>query len=103
MLEREGWVVVEEAANGSVALDRAKENTPELVLLYLMMPEMDGFQFVDEFRRNPLWQHIPVVVITTKELDHEDKERLDGRVEKVVQKGAYSRDGALLHESGIAS
>jgi len=91
MLEREGWVVVE-AENGSVALDRAKEHTPELVLLDLMMPEMDGFQFLDEFRRNPQWQHIPIVVITAKELDNADMERLNGRVAKVVQKGAYSRD-----------
>lgn len=91
MLELEEWVVIE-AGNGSVALDRAKENTPELVLLDLMTPKMGGFQFVDEFRRNSLWQHIPVVVITAKELDREDKERLDGRIEKVVQKSAYSRD-----------
>jgi CheY-like chemotaxis protein len=60
-----------------------------------MMPEMDGFAFVTEFRRHEPWRAIPIVVITAKDLTREDRERLNGYVEKVLQKGAYGRDELL--------
>ena len=66
-LEKEGWKVIE-AENGRVALERMAERQPELILLDLMMPEMDGFQFLDEVRRQEDWHPIPVIVITAKEL-----------------------------------
>jgi PAS domain S-box-containing protein len=93
-LEEDGWSVAE-AENGSAALDRLAEAHPALILLDLMMPEMDGFQFVDEVRRNAAWRAIPVVVITAKDLTAEDRRRLDGYVEKVIQKGVYSREELL--------
>jgi PAS domain S-box-containing protein len=95
-LARQGWVVAE-AENGRVGLNRVAERTPGLILLDLMMPEMDGFNFLSELRRNEAWQAIPVVVLTSKDLTHEDRERLAGNVERVLQKGAYSRE-ALLRE-----
>ena len=54
-----------EAADGRAGLDRLAEETPGLILLDLMMPEMDGFEFVHELRRTQAWQSIPVVVVTT--------------------------------------
>jgi signal transduction histidine kinase/CheY-like chemotaxis protein len=90
-LEKEDWTVIE-AENGRVALERMTERQPELILLDLMMPEMDGFQFLDEIRRREDWCSIPVIVVTAKELSAEDRQRLNGSVEKILQKGAYSRE-----------
>ncbi len=96
MLEKEGCEV-SEAENGRVALERMNENCPKLILLDLMMPEMDGFEFVSELRRHEEWRCVPVVVITAKDISPEDRERLNGYVEKYLQKGAYSSE-ALLRE-----
>ena len=93
-LEKEKWTVFE-AENGRVALEQMRKLQPELILLDLMMPEMDGFQFLDEFRRDEAWRSIPVIVVTAKELTTADRERLNGSVQKILQKGACSRDELL--------
>jgi CheY-like chemotaxis protein len=86
VLEKEGWSVAE-AANGRLGLERLDEETPALVLLDLMMPEMDGFEFVESLRRRDDGFHVPVVVLTAKDLTDEDRRRLDGSVARVLQKG----------------
>jgi len=90
-LEKEKWTVIE-AANGRTALEQMRKIRPDLILLDLMMPEMDGFQFLDEVRQCEGWRSIPVIVVTAKELTPEDRQRLNGSVEKILQKGAYSRE-----------
>jgi CheY-like chemotaxis protein len=90
-LEGDGWVVTE-AENGRVALSSVATQVPDLILLDLMMPEMDGFEFVAELRRNEAWRRVPVVVVTAKDLTREDRERLDGYVRRIFQKGALSRE-----------
>ena len=95
-LTKDGWLV-DEAENGRQALDRVTAGDPALVLLDLLMPEMTGFEFVAELRKNPGWVGIPVVVLTSKDLTAEERQMLSGSVERVMQKGAYSRD-ALLAE-----
>ncbi len=85
-LEKDGWKV-QTAANGRIALELAAGLLPGLVLLDLMMPEMDGFTFIDEFRRVPDGRKVPVIVLTAKDLTAEDRRRLNGYVERVVQKG----------------
>jgi CheY-like chemotaxis protein len=94
VLEPEGYAVVE-AENGRVALERLRDVSPSVVLLDLMMPEMDGFEFVAEFRRHEPWRAIPIVVITARDLSHDDRERLNGYVQKILQKGALGRDQLL--------
>ncbi|WP_096703441.1 response regulator [Magnetospirillum sp. 15-1] len=94
MLAKEGWSVVE-AANGRIALDRVTEAPPDLILLDLMMPEMDGFEFVAELQRHPEWHAIPIVVLTAKDINQEDRDRLAGCVQKVLQKGAADKDTLL--------
>jgi CheY-like chemotaxis protein/anti-sigma regulatory factor (Ser/Thr protein kinase) len=94
ILEPEGYAVVE-AENGRQALERLSEMSPSVVLLDLMMPEMDGFEFVAEFRRHESWRAIPIVVVTAKDLSHADRERLNGYVEKILQKGTHGRDQLL--------
>ena len=71
------------------------ENPPALIMLDLMMPEMDGFEFLNQLQQNPRWSDIPVVVITGKQLSAEDHRQLQGRVAKVVNKAAYHHDELL--------
>ncbi len=94
LLEKEGWLV-RVAENGRVALAQVAQQTPRLILLDLMMPEMDGFEFVEALHRRPNGHNIPVVVITAKDITSEDRLRLSGYVEKILAKGAYSREDLL--------
>jgi PAS domain S-box-containing protein len=96
LLKRHGWVVTE-APNGQVALTQLGEQPPALIILDLMMPEMDGFAFVAEVRKHDEWKTIPILVLTAKDLSREDRRRLHGSVQQVLQKGAYGRE-ALLRE-----
>ena len=88
-LEEQGWGV-DEAENGVAALRRVAENPPHLILLDLIMPQLDGFGFIAQLRKNVAWRGIPIVVVTAKDLGAEERERLNGGVERVLQKGAYS-------------
>ena len=95
-LAKQGWTVAE-AENGRVALEQVARHKPSLILLDLMMPGMDGFAFLAELRKNEAWQSVPVVVLTSKDLSAEERRLLNRYVEKILQKGAYSRE-ALLRE-----
>ena len=90
---------VRTAVNGKEALEKVKQSKPGLILLDLMMPEMDGFEFAEKLRENKEWLDIPVVVITAKDLTKDDHQRLKGNVEAIMQKGSYSRND-LLTEVG---
>jgi PAS domain S-box-containing protein len=86
---------VVEAENGRVGLERLNEAVPDLILLDLMMPEMDGFEFIARVRAEARWRHIPVIVVTAKTLSAEDRARLNGQVQHLVQKGEYSGKAVL--------
>ena len=87
------------AKNGKEALQRVNKAKPALILLDLMMPEMDGFEFAEKLREKKECLDIPVVVITAKDLTKEDHSRLKGNVEAIMQKGSYNKD-ELLSEVG---
>ena len=93
VLEQEGWQVIE-AWNGAVALQLLEETTVELILLDLLMPEMDGFEFVAALKQRPEWHKIPVIVITSKDVTNEDRLRLSGQVQRILSKGGL--DGPSL-------
>jgi CheY-like chemotaxis protein len=94
LLRKAGWKVVE-ANNGRVALQRVAEHSPDLLIVDLMMPEMDGFDLIDALRRNPDTHSTPIVVVTAKEITEEDRQRLNGSVSQVLQKAGHRRDELL--------
>ncbi|HSP14791.1 MAG TPA: response regulator [Thermoanaerobaculia bacterium] len=96
MLEKEGWSV-SEASNGIEALKSMERERPRLIYLDLMMPEMDGFAFAIEVRRRPEWRDIPIIVVTAQDLTAEDRRRLNGHVETILQKEGDSRESLLAH------
>ena len=100
LMQKEGWLVAE-AENGRIALEHIAEGRPELILLDLMMPELDGFEFVNEFRKIEANRSIPIIVVTAKDLTPEDHRRLNGHVEAILQKGGRSSDDLLREISGL--
>jgi CheY-like chemotaxis protein len=88
-VEKQGWEVVE-AENGRIGLERVAQKPPGLILLDLLMPEMDGFAFMEELRRQPGGRQIPVIVVTAKDLTEEDRRRLNGCVIQILEKGGYT-------------
>jgi adenylate cyclase len=93
-LESQQWIV-QEAANGREALDRLQQGKPDLILLDLMMPEMDGFQVIATLRKEAPWRDIPVIVITALDLDAKARERLNCGVQSVLVKETF-RPGDLV-------
>jgi CheY-like chemotaxis protein len=87
-LEDEQWVV-QEAANGRDALALLQDAKPDVILLDLMMPEMDGFAVVAALQKEPRWRDIPVVVVTARDLDAADRERLNSGVQSVLVKETF--------------
>jgi signal transduction histidine kinase/DNA-binding response OmpR family regulator/streptogramin lyase len=100
-LQRDGWTV-REAGDGQAGLEALQASVPALILLDLMMPRMDGFEFVRELRQHPEWRAIPVVVVTAKELTAEDRLRLQGQVSRIIQKGAASLADLLTEVRAVA-
>ena len=87
-LERPQWIV-REAANGREALNILREEKPDVILLDLMMPEMDGFEVVAALQKDAGWQDIPVIVITSLDLNAKDRERLNSGVQSVLVKEKF--------------
>jgi CheY-like chemotaxis protein len=89
ILDRAGCTV-STAGNGIEALASLKESRPDLILLDLMMPEMDGFEFLSLVRENEEWRDLSVVIVTARDLSKEDIGRLNGQVQQVLLKGSVS-------------
>ena len=94
MISRDGFQVIE-ACNGREALSRLETEPADVILLDLLMPEMDGFAFLDELRKHDQLKELPVVVLTAKDLTEQDHAWLNGGVARVLQKGASGRDDIL--------
>jgi len=93
-MEREGWTV-SQAANGRIALERLSGTRPDAIVLDLMMPEMDGFEFLVELRERQECNDIPVIVVTALDLSAADHARLNGQVERIIQKSGQGQDQLL--------
>jgi threonine synthase len=90
ILQAYGSFNVREAENGRIGLDMVYQRPPDLILLDLMMPEMDGFAVLDTLKTDKELSKIPVIVVTAKELTAIEKQRLSGKVQSLMQKGVFS-------------
>lgn len=95
-LTKAGWQVFE-AGNGLEAIALMQMQPPGIILLDLMMPEMDGFEFIRELRQHPQWRSLPVIVLTAKDLTIQERSWLEGRTQQIYQKGSGNRQ-LLLNE-----
>ncbi|MBV8077138.1 MAG: response regulator [Planctomycetaceae bacterium] len=93
-LRGQGWTV-SEASDGFEALARIEADRPDLVLMDLMLPRMNGFEVIEEIRKHKAWESVPVIVITGAEINAEVRHRLESQVEQILQKGLFSRDQLL--------
>jgi len=92
ILQSQGDYTIFEAGDGKGALDLINREHPDLIILDLMMPEMDGFAVLDALKANPETAYIPVIVSTAKELTAEEKNRLQGQIQTLLQKGDFMSD-----------
>ncbi len=99
VLQKQGCQVTE-VADGLEALSAMAGFKPDVILLDLTMPNMDGFEFAAELQKRQDWRTIPVVVVTAKDLTIEERNRLNGRVAEIVQKGGNSERSLVkqIHE-----
>ncbi|MBA3534293.1 MAG: response regulator [Ardenticatenales bacterium] len=88
ILEQSGWQITE-ANDGEQALARLEENVPALIVLDLMMPRVDGFEFLRQMNKRPEWEHIPVLVITAKDLNSEERAWLTEHTQGYFQKASF--------------
>ena len=94
VLRREGMEVLE-AGDGAQAMNLMETENPGVILLDLVLPEFNGFDVLSKISQNGGWQHIPVIVITAKELTQEELKKLKTEVACIFQKGSYSRQELL--------
>ncbi len=92
ILQAQGKYNLLEAINGRQAIEIAQSKRPDLIILDLMMPEIDGFAVLDALKANPLTAAIPVIVVTAKELTSAEKKRLKGQIQSLMQKGEFLTD-----------
>jgi threonine synthase len=95
ILQSQGDFEIHEASNGKEAIELVGSKLPDLVILDLMMPEMDGFAVMDILRSNPETANIPVIVATAKELTMNEKSRLEGQIQSLMLKGDFLNDEFL--------
>ena len=94
MLREKQYTVVE-AGNGLDALASIAQQSPSLIILDLKMPVMDGFEMISELHKREDWRKIPVAVVSGKELTAEDRRRLEGHVQTILQKGEFAREDLI--------
>lgn len=95
ILQSQGNFTILEATNGREGLELIQRELPDLIILDLMMPEMDGFTVIEALRAKQETATIPVIVATAKELTPDEKNRLGGQIQSLMQKGDFLNDEFL--------
>ncbi|RJP51108.1 MAG: pyridoxal-phosphate dependent enzyme [Anaerolineaceae bacterium] len=95
ILQSQGDFQIQEAPDGKTGLELIQKEPPDLIILDLMMPEMDGFAVLDVLKARPETAEIPVIVASAKELTPEEKNRLAGQIQALMQKGDFLNDEFL--------
>src|SRR4030095_7662775 len=91
MIEGNGYEI-QTATSGREALEAIERHRPDAIILDLMLPEMDGFEVVHRMSLNPDGRSIPVILLTARDLSHEERRALDMGTARIIQKGTFSRD-----------
>ncbi len=94
-LEQDGWQVTE-AADSTTALQQLHQTPPNLILMDLVLPQMNGLELISRLQEQPEWEQIPIIAITAVNLSGEERSQLTGYVEQVLQTGSYPPDKLLL-------
>lgn len=97
ILQSQGNYTIFQAENGLKAIELTKTEPPDLIILDLMMPEMDGFEVIDKLKENPSTVEIPIIIVTAKDLTKSERERLHGAIETLFEKGSFL-DNDLMDE-----
>ncbi len=92
ILQARGSYDIHLAHNGAAGIQLIHEVMPDLVVTDLMMPDVDGFQVIDTLKADPKLAHIPIVVVTAKELTAAERARLNGQIDMLLQKGSFVDD-----------
>ncbi|HNT73801.1 MAG TPA: pyridoxal-phosphate dependent enzyme [Anaerolineae bacterium] len=95
ILQTHGEFQIVEAHTGKEGLELIRSTVPDVVLLDLMMPDMDGFAVIDALKQDARLKDLPVIVITAKELTAKDKHRLQGQIQILLQKGSFMDEDLL--------
>jgi threonine synthase len=97
ILQTRGEYRIFEAHDGVAGLELVHRERPDVILLDLMMPGMDGFEVLEALKADEKVSDVPVIVITAKALTTAEQERLSGRIEMLMEKGSFT-DEELLEE-----
>jgi threonine synthase len=97
ILQTRGDYRIVEAADGATGLEIVRRERPDVILMDLMMPGMDGFEVLDALKADEKISDVPVIVVSAKELTAAERERLSGHIDKLMQKGDFT-DEELLEE-----
>lgn len=89
ILQAQGNFDLLEADDGRKAIEMAKSNLPDIIILDLMMPGIDGFGVLDALKADPRTAPIPVIVVTAKELTQDERRRMNGHIHTLMQKGEF--------------
>jgi threonine synthase len=99
ILQAQGDFTIKEAETAAEGLALCRQDSPDLIILDLMMPEMDGFEMVEALRKQPETSLTPVIVVTAKELTLRERNQLQGQISKLMMKGDFLNQD-LLDEIG---
>jgi CheY-like chemotaxis protein len=95
ILESQPKYTIFEASNGKLGLEVVDQQKPDLIILDLTMPEMDGFTVVENLKNNEQTRSIPIIIVSAKELTPNEQKFLTGQVEVLLQKGLFSETELL--------
>jgi threonine synthase len=89
VLQAQGQYQVDEAHDGQAGLEMIRQQVPDLILLDLMMPGLDGFGVIDALKADKRLRDTPIIVVTAKELTSSERYRLEGQVHRLLEKGTF--------------
>jgi threonine synthase len=95
ILQTQGEYQISEAHTGLQGLKLIESERPDVVLLDLMMPDMDGFALLEQLKALDLLDSLSIIVITAKELSRSDRDRLQGQIRILLQKGSFTDEDLL--------